>query len=184
MRRRQIRRTNYNDRFNALSAVEVRTRHFIQLEWERCADVEESFLKLLLAVALVNGGDGNLAEDPLFLIVLGLYSEARRHREYIAELDRVFNTITIEHQVPRPAPVIRRRTFDQLDPRWCYANTRLRVDQLRRLYNVLDLDPMFSLPNRQRVPSEFAFILTFTKLATGATNNQCRPLRRFRRTVR
>ena len=47
MRQRQIRRTNYNNRFNALSAVEVRTRHFIQLEWERCADVEESFLKLL-----------------------------------------------------------------------------------------------------------------------------------------
>jgi len=80
MRRRQIRRTNYNNRFHALSAVEVRTRHFIQLEWERCADVEESFLKLLLAVALLNGGDGNLEEDPLFLIVLGLYSEARRHK--------------------------------------------------------------------------------------------------------
>jgi hypothetical protein len=62
MRQRQIRRTNYNNRFNALSAVEVRTRHFIQLEWEHCADIEESFLKLQLAVVLMNGGDGNLAD--------------------------------------------------------------------------------------------------------------------------
>jgi len=44
-RRKQIRRTNYNERFNALSTVEVRTRHFIQLEWARCMDEEECYLK-------------------------------------------------------------------------------------------------------------------------------------------
>ena len=168
-RRKQIRRTNYNERFNALSAVQVRTRHFIQLEWARCMDEEECYLKLLLAVVLINE-DGNLPDDPMFVIALAHYSTARRRREFLGELDLIFNTVTLDQRVPRPNPVNRNRTFDQLNPRWCYAHTRFRIDHLRRLYHALDLEPIFLMTGRRRVSSEEAFILALVKLATGQTN--------------
>jgi len=73
--------------------------------------------------------------------------------------------------IPRIFFLNRTRTLNLLSDSWAYANTRLNVAQLSKLYIHLQLPATFTFSQQgYKASSEEAFIITLTKIALGKTN--------------
>ena len=170
--RKPKRKTSYHERYNDLSALDVYIRDLVHLQWAQSISFVQNLQMLLLTTILLPSNDEEVDffEDEIFLSILTLYCNAVTHCLFIADLEAAVMIVTVDQQIPRLAPVNRNRTFDLLDPRWCYENTRFTVVQLWQLYYALNFQPLFQLGDRKYASSEESFIITVTKLATGKTN--------------
>jgi hypothetical protein len=113
-----------------------------------------------------------LDHDEDFMMIMLMHVHHCFHIvEFLSSLDNLLMEISPDQVIPCLVPANRNRTFDLLHPGWCYEKTRFRVAQLRELYHLLEFPVMFVLSDKRHyASSEEAFILTLTKVATGASN--------------
>jgi hypothetical protein len=110
-------------------------------------------------------------DDDLLLHLYRRHLFMLRSNNFFFLLDSMFMNIEPEDMIPRLLPANLNRTFDLLDNGWCYHHTRFTVSQLQELYHRLNLPVTLVISTRgHKASSEEAFIITFTKLATGSTN--------------
>jgi len=166
-RRKPKRQTTYQQRYNALSALEVHTIGKVQHIWTLCA-LHLKLAEQMFAICFLLELD---ADDDFVMMMMLLLHHSLECVNFFSLLDNLLMEITADQVIPRLAPVNRHRTFDLLHPGWCYQFTRFRVLQLRELYQLLEFPAVFALTNRgHKASSEEAFILTMSKIATGHSN--------------
>ena len=132
-RRKTKRRTAFNERYIALSALEVQTRDLIQGLWAQSA-IELMNAQSLLFLSFITN-NFQLMGSCIVLAMLVDYMNTLDQCQFLESLDAVFMTITPQQQIPRPYPANRNQTFALINPRWCYCHTRFTLLQLWHLLN-------------------------------------------------
>jgi hypothetical protein len=166
-RRKPKRNTTYHQRYNALSASEVYTISKIQRLWTLCSmQLKVAEHMFMLCIML------ELDDDEDYMMIMLMHVHHCFHIvEFLSSLNNLLMEISSDQVIPCLVPANRNHTFDLLHPGWCYEKTRFRVAQLWELYHLLEFPVMFVLSDKRHyASSEETFILTLTKVATGASN--------------
>jgi len=94
------RRTTFNERYNALSALDVQARDLIQGLWAQSAIELKNAQSLLLLSFVTN--NFQLLGSCLMLAMFAEYMKALEQFQFLQSLDEAFMTIRPEQQIPRP----------------------------------------------------------------------------------
>jgi hypothetical protein len=160
--------TNVNEHHNALDALHLQAFENLQ------AILLFAFIKqchahqLLMAAIAIDLQDDD--EDESMLCLLKYQSKTCMVRVLLT-IEFFFMTIFPEQRVPHHLCHHANWAFASLDPSWCYCYTRFTNQQLQLLFELLNPPPHLIICNgKYHCSSEEAFIITFIKLAMGATN--------------
>ncbi len=87
-------------------------------------------LLLTSILLLITDNEVEFFEDEVFLSTLVLIHSAITCCMFITDPESTFMTVTVDQQMHQFSPTNHNRTFDLLDPLWCYETTRFTVIQL------------------------------------------------------
>ena len=169
-RRKPKRRTSYDHRYNALTASDVQSLEFLQSSLALAIFRQRQASSLLLT-SVGMGLHHNEQGQHIFLLTLLNYVRKARVTKILLFVDHLFMRVFPEQVAPRIFRPVRNRSFDSLHAGLCYQYTRFHPNQLRILYDKINLPPLLIICHgRARCTSEEAFLITIVKLATGLPN--------------
>jgi len=109
-------------------------------------------------------------EDSLFMLCLLNYQSKACMVRVLLTVEFFFMAIFPEQRNPCHLYHHIIQTIASLDPSWCYCYTRFTNQQLQLLFELLNPPPHFIICNGKcYFSSQEPFIITFVKLAMGAT---------------
>ncbi len=157
-RRKSRRATTYNQRPNALSALDIHTMMSYQRFQALCAISLVRSRRMLMLSMMLDEDD-----DDMLLLLYRRHLSIVHNNNFFFILDSMFMNIEPEDRIPRLLPANLNRTFDLLNDGWCYHHTRFNVSQLQELYLRLNLPVSLTISTRgHKASSEEAFIITLT----------------------
>ena len=164
-RRKSRRATTYNQRPNALSALDIHTIMSYQRFQALCAISLVRSRRMLMLSMMLDEDD-----DDMLLLLYRRHLSIVHNNNFFFFLDSMFMNIEPEDRIPRLLPANLNRTFDLLNDGWCYHHTRFNVSKLQELYLRLNLPVSLTISTRgHKASSEEAFIITMAALGSTCT---------------